>query len=186
MTEENYDITLKELNEDEYDIIEADNRSLLSKIDDWLFDNVWGYPFLYRLWHNHLAPHNIKRMIKFFFQRIFRGFDDSETWSLDWTFYRWLQPRLKRFMELNCAYPGNEQYPTFESWQNEISKRLVQLEYIIKDDDYNFDDWSYIPKKELKELNKKHNKNTINLIAFCYMKDDFNKWFAENLNWLWW
>lgn len=101
----------------------------------------------------------LKRKIKFFFQRVIRGWDDSETWSLDYEFYKWLLPRLKRFEELTIAYPGTEKYPTLESWKKEIKNRCRQLELLIKDDWKCFDDGTY---------------------------EDFHKWFAEEAGWLWW
>lgn len=41
-----------------------------------------------------------RREAKFKKQRQKRGFDDSETWSLDYTIACFLIPRLKRFIEL--------------------------------------------------------------------------------------
>lgn len=158
------------------------------KLDDWMYDYVPGYAQLWRLWKNYLCPFQIKRRVKFFFQRRFRGFDDSETWSLDWTFYKWLYPRLKRFAEITCAYPGNDEYPTCESWQEELNKRAEQVKHLVDQDDMDFNDWSYIPKKELEELKKKRPNDTtyINMTAYDYMAKDFHKWFAEHCGWLWW
>lgn len=162
-------------------------ESLLEKIDDWLFDNVWGYPFLYRLWHNHLKPSALGRKIKFLWQRITRGFDDSETWNLDFSFYHWLYPRLKRFIELNCAYPGNKQFPTFKSWDKELKKRLSQLEKILNEDNFDFNEWSYIPKKVLNEYKSKNLPNSvINASAYYYMRENFDRWFAKYNGFLWW
>lgn len=158
-----------------------------NKLDDWMFDNVWGYAFLWRLWRNQLHPMVNYFRVKRFFQRLIRGFDDSETWALDYTFYRWFKPRLKRFMEVNIGYPGNEDFPTFESWQAELSKRVDQLEAITTIYDVDFKDWSYIPKDILTELKKKKVKETvINSVAYDKCEEDFNKWFAEHINWLWW
>lgn len=130
----------------------------------------------------------IKRKIKFFFQRLFRGWDDSDTWCLRQVFYKWLRPRLKRFAEITCAYPGTEKYPTFESWQGELNERVKQLDYLITDNDIDFTDWSYISKEKLKELKKRYNRDTlgINMIAYDYMAKDFHKWFAEHCANLWW
>lgn len=128
----------------------------------------------------------LRRKIRFFFQRCIRGWDDSETWCLRQYFYMWLRPRLKRFAEIMCAYPGNDEYPTFESWQTELNKRVKQLDYLIEDNDINFTDWSYIPKNRLKELKKKHDTLGINMIAYDYMAKDFHKWFAEHCANLWW
>lgn len=41
-----------------------------------------------------------KRFWKFLWQRWTRGFDDSETWSLDSTISYFILPRLKRFKEI--------------------------------------------------------------------------------------
>lgn len=132
----------------------------------------------------------LRRRIKFFFQRIFCGFDDSETWSLDLTFYEWLKPRLKRFAKITCAYPWNDKYPTLESWKNELNKRVKQIDMIIKEHyaELKLYDWSYIPEKELKKLQKDPNimRSNIDMIAFDYLVKDFHKWFADECGWLWW
>ena len=96
-----------------------------------------------------------------FFQRIFRGWDDSVTWGLDISLYKWLLPRLKRFRELNNGWPDSK-YNTFEDWNCELDKRIKQLEYIVE---------NYFEYED-KKLNK-----TIN---------SFNKWLAKDLNDLWW
>ena len=50
--------------------------------------------FISDLWiYNIVNPlRMMKRRIKWFFQRRFRGFDDRETWNVDETFYKWLLP----------------------------------------------------------------------------------------------
>lgn len=98
---------------------------------------------------------------KRFFQRIFRGWDDSETWNLDTSLYKWLLPRLKRFKELNNGWPDSK-YDTFEDWNNELDKRIKQLEYIVE----NYPDTT----------NKKLNHTVT----------DFNKWLFRDLCDLWW
>jgi hypothetical protein len=40
------------------------------------------------------------RVVDFWWQRMTRGWDDSETWSLDHTFQEWIVPRLERYSEL--------------------------------------------------------------------------------------
>ena len=115
-----------------------------NKLDDWMFDNVWGYAFLWRLWNTQLHPMVNYFRVKRFFQRLIRGFDDSETWSLDHTFYRWLYPRLKRFAKVNQTYPVGT---TFEDWQKELEKRIEQLKHLSKSSEMDFDDWSYLSKE---------------------------------------
>lgn len=157
----------------------------LEKLDDWCFDHLWFYGFGYRIWKEYICPKAIYCMIKFFFQRRIRGFDDSETWDLDTQFYKWIYPRLKRFTEITMAYPMS--YDNCKTWQKELNKRVKQLEIILNTCEFDFTDWSYIPSKELIELKKKDAwKSTINSTAFEYLIEDFNKWFAENVGQLWW
>lgn len=39
----------------------------------------------------------IRYALKHFWQRRTRGFDDTELWGLDWTFIKYMLPRLKAF-----------------------------------------------------------------------------------------
>lgn len=48
---------------------------------------------------------NLKRKLKLFWQRITRGWDDSDTWALDATIALFALPRLKRFRQLTIGYP---------------------------------------------------------------------------------
>lgn len=160
----------------------------LEKLNDWLWDNSFIYRFLYRLWTRFLSPSVNYYRLRRLCGRIKWGFDISETWSLDWTFYKWIYPRLKRFEIVTQAYPMNT---TFEGWKTELQKRVEQLDLILHVDEFDFNDWSYIPEKELEELKEKLKNDgswemTVNATAYEYCKNDFNKWFCENLNQLWW
>lgn len=75
---------------------------------------------------------------KFSKQRIKRGFDDSETWSLYTTISKFILPRLKRFKEINIAYPGNL---TSEEWDNTLDKIIKAFEY-LSSEKYWDDLWS--------------------------------------------
>ena len=57
----------------------------------------------------------LRRSIKFFFQRLFRGFDDSIAWNFDYEFGKWAYPRFKRFREMHHGYPHNT---TSEEWES--------------------------------------------------------------------
>lgn len=126
---------------------------MLKKFGDYLYDlcPCWLYN-----WYISVKPKNIYTKLKYFYQRMRWGFDDTETWSLDYAFYKWILPRLKRFKEVSCAYPNNK---SEQEWDNELSINIKRLEKIV-DDTYSsesFDDIS-----------------------------DFNKWFYTNINNLWW
>lgn len=61
---------------------------------------------------------DLKRQIKFFWQRLTRGFDDSVTWSLDITVAEFMLPRFKLYRESNFhiwydpKYTGEEIFAT--------------------------------------------------------------------------
>ena len=77
--------------------------------------------------------YSLYRPILFWFQRRFRGFDDSETWSLDYTFIKWFYPRLKRFQEKllkNPCYPSDKK--SFDVWIKEINLQLKRCEAWFK------------------------------------------------------
>jgi hypothetical protein len=68
------------------------------------------------------------RDLKFLKQRIIRGWDDSETWSLDFTVAKFMLPRLIRFKELKCGYPCNL---TEKEWDKTLDEMIWFLEYHI-------------------------------------------------------
>lgn len=64
-------------------------------------------------------------------QRIERGFDDSELWSLDYTIARFVYPRLKAFSEdIYTTPPGL----SVEEWKEKLDKMARAFELTINDD----------------------------------------------------
>jgi hypothetical protein len=105
----------------------------------------------------------IKRKIKFFVQRCVRGWDDSQTWNLDYELAKFIAPRLKRFRELNVCHPMEM---TSEEWDSTIDKMIFAFEK-LSDDDYK---WSYDNNQE--EIHKKVEEG----------RDLFHKYYYN----LWW
>lgn len=66
--------------------------------------------------------------IKYFLQRVFRGWDDRETWDLEFEFLCWIYPRLKRFKQISIAYPINF---TEKEWDNFLEQLLQRIEKVI-------------------------------------------------------
>ena len=52
-------------------------------------------------------PQNFERDIKFFYQRLTRGWDDSETWSLSYIVAEFMLPRLERFRDIKAGCPSD-------------------------------------------------------------------------------
>ena len=74
--------------------------------------------------------HECQTNLKRWWQRRTRGWDDSDTWSLDYTTAKFLLPRLKRFKELNNGYP--DVFACGEDWDIAIDKMIFAMEYCIK------------------------------------------------------
>lgn len=73
--------------------------------------------------------HQLIRPIRFFFQRMIRGFDDSETWSLDATIAKFTLPRLRRFKQVTIAHPDNL---SMEEWQKILDEIEWYLDMVTK------------------------------------------------------
>lgn len=70
-------------------------------------------------------------------QRLERGFDDSETWALDCTIAKFIEPRLRRFKEIKAGYPANI---SEEKWDDILDKMIYAFECINKDTTYDNED----------------------------------------------
>lgn len=99
-----------------------------------------------------------KRKYKFLWQRIFRGYGDDETWSLDHEVSRFILPRLIRFKELNNGHPAGL---TEKKWNNILDKMIFAFQRKI-DDPIEYDS---VKEKKMQE-------------GFCL----FGKYFQD----LWW
>ena len=64
-------------------------------------------------------------------QRLERGFDDSELWSLDMTIAKFILPRLKAFSIDPPSYPG---FITYEEWKEILQKMIKGFENILDDE----------------------------------------------------
>lgn len=106
------------------------NRKFLEKVVDFLNFNIWNkINFLFR-----------KSTYVYFFQRRFRGWDDSDTWSLDYVIAKFIVPRLKRFKELKTGWPNNivgeSDKDCEEQWNQILDKMIRGFEWILMEDDY--------------------------------------------------
>lgn len=86
----------------------------------------------------------IKRSIKFFFQRLTRGWDDSDTWSLDYSLAKLIAPRLKRFKEVTGGHPGDM---TEQEWNNTLDKMIAAFEFLGSEER-----WSNTDKNKWNEV----------------------------------
>lgn len=112
-----------------------------------------------------------KRYKKYAKQRTERGFDDSETWSLDHTIARFIAPRLRVLQKQAHGHPPNL---TQEGWENILGEIAEGFEAVLAIEEliwekYDFDIKKY--RQAEKELYRKANKG-LELFKKWY----FNLW----------
>ena len=67
-----------------------------------------------------------KRDLKFFWQRRTRGWDDGETFSLDYSLAKLIAPRLRRFREITIGIPNGK---SERKWKEELDKMIASFEF---------------------------------------------------------
>lgn len=79
-------------------------------------------------------PRLIKRALKHFWQRRVKGWDDSDTWSLDYKIIEFTLPRLKRYKEIAAhkVTPGSVE--TNEEWVAIVESMITYMELYIEHD----------------------------------------------------
>lgn len=126
----------------------------------------------YLIFEDILNPRMIYKRTKWLLQRIFRGYDDTVTWSLDYTIAKFVLPRLKLFKKEIQKYksvPGIFQHTgdyndddfdkEFILWLSYIDKMILSFELIVKDD------WKDI---DMYEENQKKIKEGLELFAIFF------------------
>lgn len=102
---------------------------------------------------------DVNRLAKFKQQRIERGFDDTECWNLDTTIAQFVLPRLKHFKENTNGYPGNDEIPTFEKWNEILDKMIYAFDHIVNEDKYD------------EEKQKRHGVDFLEMYGFEKQED---------------
>lgn len=106
-----------------------------------------------RFYHKYLTPRMLKRRIRFLYQRLTRSFDDSETWSLDYSLSKIILPRLKRFKELKNGTPY---HVSEEEWQSNLDKMIAFFEFASSEERWNAAPDEYEKYNEGIDLFAKH------------------------------
>jgi hypothetical protein len=73
---------------------------------------------------------NIYRAIKFGFQRMFRGYDNSDCWAFKWNFIERNYKLIKHFKNNCVSYPCNM---TEEEWDEILGRMIKCLEMMDED-----------------------------------------------------
>lgn len=170
----------------DYELTEYNSENYL----DYL--NSIKYPWYERVWDTIKEIFDLHKHffhLRLFYQRHTRGWDDSDTWDMDVSFFKWAYSRLKRFKDLTVCYP--EEYGSMENWIKELETRIEQLRRIIEIDDFDFPYHEYLERESIEKLQKSFGKKIpdqidYNMTAKRDCEKNFLEWWKNNLFQLWW
>ena len=74
------------------------------------------------------------RQFKWAYQRITKGYCDADYWDLDSHLTELMAQSIKELADNTHGYPGNKEFPTYESWKNYLYRIVYLLNYSLKDD----------------------------------------------------
>ena len=77
-----------------------------------------------------IAISPLRRDARHLYQRLTRGWDDSETYSLDHSLGKIIAPRLRRFQELNNGFPDGM---SEQEWNDNLDKMIAAFEFAGSD-----------------------------------------------------
>ena len=83
------------------------------------------------------------------------GFDERETWALNFSFYLWLYERLKRFVDVCCIDLDYHkfQYNWAEYTQRQMIDMMIErLEFSFKPEYNDFDEKQYTYVSEIEKI----------------------------------
>ena len=118
-----------------------------------------------------------RRLIKWPWQRLTRGFDDRELWNLDMTIAKFVVPRLKEFLNYSGGWPhamaeeetefniaGIEDLTPEEKWDKVLSEMLWAMEYASDNYGEDRDDYPFRDPEARKKLKDRY-ENGMRLFA---------------------
>jgi hypothetical protein len=86
-----------------------------------------------------------KRSFRFFLQRRTRGWDDGDTFSLDYSLAKVILPRLKRFKKLTIAVPCELEE---KEWHDILDKMIAAFEFSGSESRWSADQEEFLKHQE--------------------------------------
>lgn len=76
------------------------------------------------------------RSFKWAYQRVTRGFADYDVWDFDSFLLNILANGLEHLADTTMSYPGNEEFPTYESWAKFLREMAMHFRKAYEGNDY--------------------------------------------------
>lgn len=100
------------------------------------------------------------RQFKWAYQRITRGFCDSDYWDLDHFLAELMAQSIKKLADETHGYPGTDEFPTYESWKDYLYEIVEKLRFSLNEDMYNPYEHLWLKTFEGKDLSEVINNRT--------------------------
>ena len=158
-------------------------NTILYKIFPDIYDDVRDMGWSYVLGNKFYFVRLVFNHIKWFFQRLYRGWDERNLWSLDVALAKWLLPQLEAFRKNLHGYPHGI---TEREWDKILDKIIWSFSYVADKTPEQDEVYTMISKSvdgievKDKKLHKKATRKLDNLeIRYQEGIDLFSKWFRN-------
>lgn len=111
----------------------------------------WRYP---SNWINNIRL--FFRQFKWAYQRITRGYCDYDVWDLDTHLTEYLAQTIEHLAKTTHSYPGNEEFPTYEDWENYLMEIVNKLKYSLSELPNEYEE-AWLKTLENKDFNQMFN-----------------------------
>ena len=98
------------------------------------------------------------RQFKWAYQRITRGYSDIDWYDMDTHLTMLISQMLRTMADEGMGYPGNEEFPTYDSWKDYLYKIIYYLNYSIQDSMPNEYEDAWLKTWENRPINEWLNK----------------------------
>lgn len=90
----------------------------------------WAWKPTYYLTHPWKWVQELIGNIRAAYRRVRYGWCYMDVWELGYWLLEILPPMLRHMAEHGCGYPGDEEFPTYESWQTWLRKMADDIESV--------------------------------------------------------
>ena len=90
----------------------------------------WAWKPTYYLTHPWKWISELIGNIRAAYRRVRYGWCYMDVWNLGYWLLEILPPMLRHMAEHGCGYPGDEEFPTYESWQTWLHKMADDIESV--------------------------------------------------------
>ena len=93
------------------------------------------------------------RQFKWAYQRVTRGYCEYDVWDLDTHLTEYLAQTIEHLAKTSHSYPGNEEFPTYEEWENYLMEIVNKLKYSLSELPNEYEE-AWLKTWDYKNINK--------------------------------